>query len=74
MNRKILLIMVILIFLLFSSWNFSNFIIDKRYNKASGVTDEIASLKEKHQGDTETYEKLTDIEESVSFLQGACLE
>lgn len=71
--KKILLAIIILIFLLFSSYSISNYMFDKKYNKASILTDDIEILKIQFINDTEIYDQLNDIQETILFINSVCL-
>lgn len=79
-KNKFLLISVILIFMIFASYNFGAFFVHAKYNKASVLNEDIddllQSIYDSELGPAmlnqspEIYEKIIDINETVSFMNG----
>ncbi|MCM2325358.1 MAG: hypothetical protein NDI94_02755 [Candidatus Woesearchaeota archaeon] len=74
MHKRVLLAVVVLIFLLFTSYNISSYIVAKRYQKSSYLNLEIAELKEMVKNNQTLYEKLDKIDRDVQFLNAMCFK
>lgn len=76
-GNKILLIAVFLIFMLFASYNFANFIVDKRYSESSGINEELQTFTNMID-DNCTYAQLKEqaqkLDREISFINGVCFQ
>lgn len=73
MKNKILLILIVFLFLITSSFEIARFIVDYKYNKASGLTfqlDEIINTTT----DNNTKEQLILLNEEIKFINEGCFK
>ena len=76
MNR-ILLVIIMLIFLLFTSYNISNYLVNTKYNRISGINNEITDLKRmiaNNENITELFFQADRIDKQVQFMNSLCFE
>lgn len=83
-KKRLLLISVMLIFMLFASYNIGAYMVHQKYNKASVLNEDISELLQMiHDSDLgselvernpEIYFKILDINDTVSFLNGYCFD
>lgn len=73
MYKKILLFVVILIFILSSCYEFSNYYMDKKYVKMTTLNTKLANISNSITNTT-IKEQLNDINNDVAFIQSQCLE
>lgn len=67
-KNKIKLVFIILLFLLFTSWNFSNWLVDTKYRRNSLVSEQIEELKESYPDD----KRINLLYEDITFLNSVC--
>ena len=72
-KRRMLLISIILLFLIFTSYNFGAFFVNLKYNEVSTMNSEIQEVIDAV--DNETLKmKLTNINEEIKFINAFCFE
>ena len=69
-KNRIKLTAIILIFLLFTSWGISNWIIDSKYEESSQLTKQIDDLIKDYPNET----KLKNIQKEILFINSVCFE
>ena len=71
-KNMILLFSIILIFLIFSSYNISMWLVHHNYNKATSLNKDIEEVIELVSNNTEAVQKLKDINSEVAFMNAFC--
>lgn len=75
--KPILTIIIILIFLLFTSFNISTHIVNTKYNKISGINSEISNLRdmvEKGENKEKIIEEINSVDKQIRFMNSLCFE
>ena len=68
----LLLFSVVLIFLIFASYNISMYLVHHNYNKATSLNNDIDDVIELVNDNPEAVQKLKDINAEVAFMNAFC--
>ena len=71
--RRAILILILIIFLVNVAWGVSEFIIKRKYDKTSGIVNELNELKGMT-NDNDIIKKINEIQGDVRFLNGVCFK
>ena len=69
-RNRIKLVFVILIFLLVTSWNISNWIIDSKYEESSQLSDKFETLSNTYPND----KNIQNLKKDIKFLNFVCFD
>jgi len=71
-TRRLLTVSVVLIFLIFATYNMSTWLIHKNYTKTSDLNDDILSVMETLDPNSAEYKKLSEINSEIMFINAFC--
>lgn len=72
--EKAKIILIILIFLLLTSFSISSWLVEKRYQTASGINLQIEELMNMTKDNEIIYSKLQDINRELEFVNAVCFK
>jgi hypothetical protein len=66
--KKLKLTLIILLFLIFTSWNIAMFSIDMQYQSSDSLSEDLEVLEEKYPNDKD----IKNLREKVEFINSVC--